>query len=75
MPSAILASIGCRFAVADGIADSRVDGTRPIAKIWVNGLDASCDTTRALVQCLLILFNNMRLLRMLQGWQADRKQI
>jgi len=28
-----------------------------------------------LVQCLLILFNNMRLLRMLQGWQADRKQI
>jgi len=27
------------------------------------------------VQCLLILFNNMRLLRMLQGWQADRKQI
>jgi len=30
---------------------------------------------RRLVQCLLILFNNMRLLRMLQGWQADRKQI
>ena len=28
-----------------------------------------------LVQCLLILFNNMRLLRMPQGWQADRKQI
>jgi len=31
-PSAILASIGCRCAVADPIADSRVDRTRPIAK-------------------------------------------
>ena len=46
MPSAILASIGRRSAVADRIADNRVDRTRPIAKIWVNGLSASCDTTR-----------------------------
>src|SRR5262249_50782686 len=44
--SAILACIGRRCAAADRIADNRVGRTRPIAKIWVNGLNASCDTTR-----------------------------
>src|SRR5271166_4716730 len=39
--------IGRRCAAADRIADSRVDRTRPIAKIWMNGLSVSCDTTRA----------------------------
>jgi len=34
-------------AVADQIVDNRVDRTRPVAKIWVSGLNASCDTTRA----------------------------
>src|SRR5690349_14756479 len=47
MLSAIPACIGHRCAVADRIADNRVNRTRPIAKIWVNGLSAWCDTTRA----------------------------
>src|SRR5262249_59773018 len=47
MLSAILACIVRRCAVADRIAGNWVDRTRPIAKIWVNGLSAWCDTTRA----------------------------
>src|SRR6266481_5003393 len=66
MLSAILACIVRRCAVADRIADNRVDRTRPIAKIWVNGLSAWCDTTRAPAR-------RCKVANYLRIWAAPRK--